>query len=134
MVGYFRTREMNRDIKIQGQSLVEFVLAISVCSVLFTGIGLFLWMEWKQVGCLYFAFESTHRRLIGVQTPYSHPKYRIRFEVQNGRANKLTTPLAANLTGESGGFDVPQGILKGLASCGKISEEVRLPYLESAQW
>jgi len=101
----------------QGQSLLEFVLASLLCSVLFFGIGAFLWREWKRAGCLYFTFENTHRRLIGMQTPYFHPKYRIRFEIQSGD-----------------GLDVPQGILKGFASCGKLSEEVRLPYLESAQW
>jgi hypothetical protein len=95
-----------------GQTLLEFTFVVLVTVILMGEGGRALWQQWYQVGCFYHAFEATHARLIGAAPHRS--SFPTRFE---GSGNFKKT-----------------GSIKGIVSCGRKTESVELPTLESAEW
>ena len=98
-----------RRVGRSGQALVEFAY-FAVFSTSFVGIaGLILKEEWNRSKCAYLTFEATHRDLV---SPWIAPATRgFSFQVEK-RGHQIT----------------------GTGQCGKHTEKVSLPFLESAQW
>ncbi|MBI4925302.1 MAG: pilus assembly protein [Bdellovibrio sp.] len=87
-----------------GQTLLEFAISTMLLLPLLFGTFYFCKKAWNKFQCIYYAFESTHAKLIGEKNVYSR------------------VPITFSQTSRE---------LFGETQCGNIKEKVHLRKLES---
>jgi hypothetical protein len=91
----------------KGQALIEFAYVCASLFVIVLLLGKLFKDEWVKCQCVYFAFERTQARLVGVRGMKPSDHFTV---VENEK------------------------FIEGKGVCGRFSEVVRLPKLEYAEW
>ncbi|MBI3534151.1 MAG: pilus assembly protein [Deltaproteobacteria bacterium] len=64
--------KLSREFALKtGQTLIEFAIGSMILLLLMFGAFYFGKSAWNKFQCIYYAFESTHAKLIGEKNVYS---------------------------------------------------------------